>query len=238
MLTRNPQDTVDDLLNSDTGDKRSHSLPAKILAKITTKFSAKALGSVAIAAITLTSAGLSAEMITSASAASATSYELLLMARKRDNPRFSTNDAGHAWIALIRNDGRGWQTDRTFGFWPWGHGLRTNYEVDHTNRYLNGDYRFAPRGLAVRKIRLSPQRASEVRTILSNKWSVLARTNCLIYSPSSVLNKGICNCLDFSSRAWVNITGDWRSSMALNVTPDQFVDRVNWANRQTGDFVR
>lgn len=236
------QDT-DDLLNSDTGDKRSHSLPAKILAKIKTKFSAKALGSVAIAAITLTSAGLSAEMITSASPASATSYELLLMARKRDRPWISTNDIGHAWMALIRNDGQGWRTDQTFSFWngrPANQGLQPDNGADrnHTDRYLRGDYSFAPRGLAVRKIRLSPQQASGVKTFLTNNRSVFARTSCLFYSPSSFLSQGLCNCLDFSSRAWVNLTGDWRSSMVLNATPDQFVDRINWANRQTGDFVR
>ena len=46
------QDT-DDLLNSDTGDKRSHSLPAKILAKIKTKFSPKNIISGTLAAIAI-----------------------------------------------------------------------------------------------------------------------------------------------------------------------------------------
>jgi hypothetical protein len=172
--------------------------------------------------------------------ATAANYELLLMARKRNNPRISSNDTGHAWLVLIRNDGGGWQVDRTFAFWPWGYGLRTDNGQDRNNteRYLMNDFSFAPRGLAVRKIRLTPQKASQFKTILSNNWSAFGLTNCLTYAPFSVSATRSCNCLDFSSRAWVNLTGDWRSSMVLNVTPDQFVDRVNWANRQTGDFVR
>jgi len=175
-----------------------------------------------------------------ASPAMATSYELLLIARKRNNSRISTNDTGHAWISMIKNEGRGWQVDRTFGFWPWGIGLRTNNGEDrsHTERYLRGDFSFAPRGLAVRKIRLTPQRANQLRTILSNSWTMFGLTRCYTYLPFSNISASSCNCLDFSSRSWVTLTGDWRSSMVLNFTPGQFVDRINWANRQTGDFVK
>lgn len=103
-------------------------------------------------------------------------YEVWIVARKPENSRIPLpNDAGHAWIAVVRQDYTqvktfrngilqkdenvfdrgGWQADTTYSFWP-SSNLTINNPSDsgQTTKIIKGES-ISKRGFAVRKAKIS-----------------------------------------------------------------------------------
>lgn len=179
-----------------------------------------------------------ASLLVTPTQAQNTQYEVLIIARKPESSLGILNkDVGHAWIAIVRNDGDGqWKTDTTYGFWPESRNepsVNHGNDVDYTNRYLRG-VSLSKRGQAVRKARISPNRANWIKN------GAYREAGCSRYQ--GVAGRGTqCNCADYAAREWHVLTAkqeDFRiRAVTVNLTLDSLVDAINNRNRRTGDFL-
>jgi hypothetical protein len=177
-----------------------------------------------------------------------TDWEYWIVARKRDD-LFKVMNAqrqplvGHAWNAIVKRtyksysdgttDYSSWKVDTIMEYSPIEKevpiSLRVrNYGVtfNETQSILNGDTSFAPRGLAVRKARISEARANWIKsTVNSAGCSSYESQFYNAYSIQVGGNK--CNCTDYATRSWYLNTAnreDFRpraleSSIAAYITP-------------------
>lgn len=186
-------------------------------------------------------------------------YEVWIVARKPENSAVpSQNDAGHAWISIVRRDYNqvktfrngvlqktedrfdrgGWQADTTYGFWPDSTKKKEpliNYSTDftQTNKVLRGES-ISKRGFAVRKGKISTNRANWIKS------GAYREAGCNTYIALGGIQGG-CNCADYASREWHVLTAkqdDFRvRAVTINLTLDSLVDKINEKNRKVGDFV-
>lgn len=170
--------------------------------------------------------------------AQAADYEVLIMARKPEKSSIpSTDDAGHAWIAIIRNDGDGrWKTDTTYGFWPDSRNepsVNQPTDFDHTNKYLRGES-LSKRGQAVRKSKISPSRANWIKN------GAYREAGCSRYQAFGGTGTS-CNCADYATRQWHVLTAkqeDFRiRAVTSQLTLDYLVDSINDKNSAGGEFL-
>ncbi len=162
-------------------------------------------------------------------------YEVLIIARKPENLAIPLkNDAGHAWITIIKKERDGWKTDTTYGFWP-GSNLSVNNstDVDYTNRYLRGES-LSRRGFAVRKARISPNRANWIKN------GAYREAGCARYQAIGSTGTS-CNCADYATRLWHVLSAkqeDFRvRAVTVNLALDSVVNAINNKNRRNGDFL-
>lgn len=179
-----------------------------------------------------------ASLLVTPTQAQNTQYEVLIFARKPDNSSIPLpTDAGHAWIAIVRNDGNGqWQTDATYGFWPESRNepsVNQGTDFDHTNRYLRGQP-LSRRGQAVRKAKIGPNRANWIKN------GAYREAGCASYQAFGGTGTS-CNCADYATRLWWVLTArreDFRiRAITLNLTLDSLVDQINRQNSATGEFL-
>ena len=170
--------------------------------------------------------------------AQAADYEVLIFARKPENSSIPLpNDAGHAWIAIVRNDGDGqWKTDATYGFWPESRNepsVNQGTDFDHTNKYLRGES-LSRRGQAVRKARISVSRANWIKN------GAYREAGCSRYQALGGTGTS-CNCADYATRMWWVLTAkreDFRiRAVTVDLTLDYLVNTINRRNRAEGDFL-
>jgi hypothetical protein len=162
-------------------------------------------------------------------------YEVLIIARKPENSAIPLkNDAGHAWVTIIREERDGWKTDATYGFWP-GSNLSVNNptDVDYTNKYLRGES-LSRRGFAVRKAKISPNRANWIKN------GAYREAGCARYQAVGGTGTS-CNCADYATRLWHVLSAkqdDFRiRAVTVNLTLDSLVNAINDKNRRSGDFL-
>ena len=187
-------------------------------------------------------------------------YEVWIVARKPENSWIpSRTDAGHAWIALVRQDYHqvktfrngilqtdvnvfdrgGWKVDTTYAFWE-GKNLtvldksnKKDDDFDHTNKIINGQS-ISPRGFAVRKAKISTNRANWIKN------GAFREAGCSTYKFGG--GTGVeCNCADYATREWYFLTSQWEDfrirAFTWELTLDNLVDAINKKNRESGDFL-
>jgi hypothetical protein len=182
-------------------------------------------------------------------------YEVWIVARKPENSGIPLpNDAGHAWIAVVRQDYTrlktfrnnilqkdenvfdrgGWQADTTYSFWP-NSNLTVNHSSDsgQTTKIIKGES-ISKRGFAVRKAKISNDRANWIKN------GAFREAGCNTYWAVGGIRGG-CNCADYSTRQWHVLTAqreDFRiRSVTWQLTLDNLVDAINKKNRESGDFL-
>jgi hypothetical protein len=187
-------------------------------------------------------------------------YEVWIVARKPENSWIpSRTDAGHAWIALVRQDYHrvqtfrngilqtdvnvfdrgGWKVDTTYAFWE-GKNLtvldkskKENDDFNHTEKIINGKS-ISPRGFAVRKAKISTNRANWIKN------GAFREAGCSTYKAWG--GTGVqCNCADYATRQWWFLTSQWEDfrirAFTWELTLDNLVDAINKKNRESGDFL-
>ena len=171
-------------------------------------------------------------------------YEVWLVARKAPTMTGFINwefSPGHAFIGIVgrRRDNNQWAPVRTYSFWPNGDKYEsyqeegTDLTIDYPTDFkqlemLLQSQEISPRGHAVRKARLTPERA---------KWimeGAYRQTNCVDYR--GVLGvKQTCNCMDYSTRLWHDLTGGredfrfgYQNPNNYSISPDTLVINMNY----------
>jgi hypothetical protein len=181
-------------------------------------------------------------------------YEVWIVARKPEKERIipSRNDAGHAWIAVVRQDYTrvqtfrngilqtdvnvfgGWQADTTYAFWE-GKNLTVNNseDRDHTNKVIKGES-ISKRGFAVRKAKISNDRANWIKN------GAFREAGCSRYVGAGGFGVE-CNCADYATREWYFLTSRWDDfrirAFPWDLTLDNLVNAINKQNRERGDFL-
>ncbi len=185
-------------------------------------------------------------------------YEVWIVARKPENSRIPLpNDAGHAWIAVVRQDynrvktfrngilqtdenvfDRGaWQADTTYSFWPSSNlTINNSSDFDQTNKIIKGES-ISKRGFAVRKAKISNNRANWIKN------GAFREAGCTNYFAAGGVG-GVCNCADYTTREWYFLTSQWEDfriraivARGSELTLDYLVDQINKKNRESGDFL-
>jgi hypothetical protein len=157
-------------------------------------------------------------------------YEVWIVARKPENssfPSFSGEgiDAGHAWIALVRQDYHrvqtfrngilqtdvnvfkdGWKVDTTYAFWKGktltiGDDNNQNSDFKDTNKIIKGES-ISKRGFAVRKAKISTNRANWIKN------GAFREAGCTTYKLVGGTDEE-CNCADYATREWWFLTSQW-----------------------------
>jgi len=174
-------------------------------------------------------------------------YEVWIVARKPENSRIPLpNDAGHAWIAVVRQDYTqvktfrngilqkdenvfdrgGWQADTTYSFWP-SSNLTINNPSDsgQTTKIIKGES-ISKRGFAVRKAKISNDRANWIKN------GAFREAGCNTYWAVGGIRGG-CNCADYSTRQWHVLTAqreDFRIRAVTGATLNLLTPAPNiWA---------
>jgi hypothetical protein len=156
---------------------------------------------------------------------------------KKDDSQFF--DVGHAWNAIIKktnyrySDGStsdsGWNVYRTFAFNPYpsnpnqdnldiGYENNSNDESRETKLFLEGNMSKFPKGIEVRKSRISETRAlwiaNQPRTSGCSKYDS-NKPNLFFIEIGS--NK--CNCVDFATRNWFKYSANWEDFRPKTAQP-------------------
>jgi hypothetical protein len=169
-------------------------------------------------------------------------YEVWLVAKK---PGGSNNPVGHSWIALVRQrEGEGWSVDTTYGFWPesdakamFSHlrDVSTNREKGDTEKLIRHES-ISTNGHAVRKARISPERARWIRD------GIYREAGCSSYQ--AVGGTGAtCNCADYATRLWhflgkKSLSEDFRiQHITHKLTLSALADNIWSKNQRSGDFM-
>lgn len=168
--------------------------------------------------------------------AESSDYEVWLVARKPENSFIpKKNDAGHAWIAIVRKDTDGWKTDTTFGFWDTNEPLIVNKDNDFndTEKIIRGES-ISKRGFAVRKAKISVNRANWIKN------GAYREAGCSTYRVATGTGDR-CNCADYATREWHFLSAyqeDFRvRAFTVDLTLDSLVDKINKKNADSGDFL-
>jgi hypothetical protein len=160
-------------------------------------------------------------------------YEVWIVAKKPNGRLNFINDSGHAFIALVKNLGQGWEVESTYGFWSTGNFQTSNpSEISDVKSILRGQP-ISIKGQAVRKSRIGVNRFNWIKDNPN-------LSGCSKY----VLVGGIgseCNCMDYATRMWHVLSSerdDFRIRfISIDITLYQLVDAINAKNRDTGDFI-
>jgi hypothetical protein len=193
-------------------------------------------------------------------------YEVWIVARKPENSFFPLpNDAGHAWIALVRRDYThvqtfrdgilqkeedvfdrgGWQTDTTYGFWPESQGgpsVKSNPCNGKTGSCQDFDQtNKIIRGESISKrgfaVRKSRISTSRANWIKSGAYREAGCSNYWAFGGTGTS----CNCADYATREWHVLSSKWDDfrirAVTWQLTLDYLVDAINKKNRETGDFL-
>jgi len=162
-------------------------------------------------------------------------YEVWIVARKPENSWIpSRTDAGHAWIALVRQEytqvqkiinGKlenqnvfnkgGWKVDTTYAFWEGknmtiGDDNKQNSDFKDTYKIINGES-ISPRGFAVRKAKISTNRANWIKN------GAFREAGCSRYVAVGGWGED-CNCADYATREWWFLTSQWEDFRIRAVT--------------------
>lgn len=167
--------------------------------------------------------------------AQSSEYEVWLVARKPENSFVPMkDDAGHAWIAIVRKDSDAWKTDTTYGFWPDSSDKKeplVNQKDDYaqTDKIIKGES-VSKRGFAVRKAKIGINRANWIKN------GAYREAGCSTYVAFAGTGNG-CNCADYATREWHFLSAsqeDFRiRAITINLTLDYLVDEINNKNLQS-----
>jgi hypothetical protein len=179
-------------------------------------------------------------------------WEVWIVARRWKYPIPSTVNIGHAFIGIVRKDtvitmqmkgmiltevGRKvepWVADTTFGMWPDGNLVRDQGEDKANLKTLVAGGSISDRGWAVRKSRISSNRANWIKS------SAYREAGCTTYTGFTGVGTN-CNCIDYAARLWHVLSGqrdDFRPRANSVWTPDEVTNLIEEKNKQTGsDFL-
>jgi hypothetical protein len=171
-----------------------------------------------------------------------TLWEVWLVARASENIFNYIADPGHAFIAIVKNNGSRWEVDTTFGYWPESDnngGLPVENDKDKANTWAIINDGTNPKaiskgGWAVRKARADQ---GFVDYLKSEGYK---KTSCNNYDVVSYFAPGgirTCNCADYATLMWYGLYGeDFR--MSKYPTLVGLVNRINSKNIEDGGFAK